>query len=193
MVIEPRSIKSMIQFYVRQLDSFEDEKLTDADIETLDEIKSILGTTPKLALLDELVKYYKSYYNNISRNDLPLALAEAGLSNAVTDDGVEVFTKTEYTTKTLDKDAVASWLDANGYGAIVKDSLLLEKGAFTDDLAETLEEMGVSYTRDSTINGSQLKATIKNHMEHGGELPPKNAISVEVFTEAKIKRPKMSL
>ena len=193
MAIEPRSIKSMIQFYVRQLDSFEDEKLTDADIETMDEIKAILGTTPKLSLLDELVKYYKSYYNNISRNDLPLALAEAGLSNAVTDDGVEVFTKTEYTTKTLDKDAVASWLDANGYGAIVKDSLLLEKGAFTDDLAETLEEMGVSYTRDSTINGSQLKATIKNHMEHGGELPPKNAISVEVFTEAKIKRPKMSL
>lgn len=188
-----KNIKSMIQFYVRQLDSFEDEKLTDADIETLDEIKAILGTTPKLALLDELVKCYKSYYNNISRNDLPLALAEAGLSNAVTDDGVEVFTKTEYTTKTLDKDAVASWLDANGYGAIVKDSLLLEKGAFTDDLASTLEEMGVSYTRDSTINGSQLKATIKNHMEHGGELPPKSAIAVEVFTEAKIKRPKMSL
>ena len=107
-----KNIKSMIQFYVRQLDSFEDEKLTDADLESLDEIKMILGTTPKLALLDELVKYYKSYYNNISRNDLPLALAEAGLSNAVTDDGVEVYTKTEYTTKTLDKDAVASWLAA---------------------------------------------------------------------------------
>ena len=188
-----KNIKSMIQFYVRQLDSFEDEKLTDADLESLEEIKMILGTTPKLALLDALVKDYKTYYNNISRNDLPLALAEAGLSNAVTDDGVEVFTKTEYTTKTLDKDAVVSWLDENGYGAIVKDSLLLEKGAFTDDLASTLEDMGVSYTRDSTINGSQLKATIKNHMEHGGDLPPKNAISVEVFTEAKIKRPKMSL
>jgi hypothetical protein len=184
------TIKSEIQFYIRQLDRFENERLDELDEQIYQKVKALFGITPKLALLDRIQQDYKTYYNNIVRSDLPMALAEAGLSTAVTDDGVEVYTKTEYTTKTLDKGLVSSWLEENGYGAIIKDSLMLEKGGFTPQLEETLSSLGVSYTRDSAINGAQLKATVKNHMEHGGDAPPKAAMAVEVFTEAKIKRPK---
>lgn len=186
-------VKSQINFLVSQLDAFEDETLTDSDEQKLAKVRAILGATPKLALLEALHEQYKTYYNAIYRNDLPLALAEAGLTSAVTDEGVEVSTITSYTTKTNNKDRVAAWLDANGYGAIIKDTLLLEKGALTPEIENALADAGLSYVRDSAINGSQLKATIKNHVEHGGELPPKDAISVEIYTEAKIKRPKASL
>jgi len=186
-------VKSQINLLVSQLDAFEDETLTRTDEKKLAKVKALLGVTPKLALLEALHAHYKTCYNAIYRDDLPMALAEAGLLSAVTDDGTEVSTVTAYTTKTNDKERVAVWLNENGYGAIIKDTLALEKGAFTPALEETLMAMGVSYTRDSSVNGSQLKATIKNHLEHGGAMPPKDAISVEVHIEAKIKKLKGSL
>jgi len=175
------STRSIINFLVDQLDTFEDETLTEKDRAAIHKVFVILGRTPKLAVLEEITKEYKTYYNNITRNDLPLALAEAGLSSAKTDQGIEVTTKTEYTTKTLDKESVVAWLDDNGYGGIVKDSLMLEKGQFNEKLEAVLAKMGISYTRDSAINGSQLKSVVKQHMEGGGTPPPPNAMAIECF------------
>jgi DNA-binding transcriptional ArsR family regulator len=183
------SASSIINFLVDQLDSFDDETITQKDKDSINKIFTILGRTPKLAVLDTIVKEYKTYYNNITRNDLPLALAEAGLSKAVTDNGIEVSTKTEYTTKTLDKDLMIYWLDKEGYGDIVKDALMLEKGQYNEKVEAALKKLGVSYSRDSAVNGQQLKSVIKRHMDEGKDAPPKAAVAVEVFVEAKIKRP----
>ena len=187
------NMNDAISYFANKLATFDDETLTAGDQSVIYAAKQLFGDTPKIAMLEELLSFYKEARNYIVRSDLPLALAEAGLTSANTDDGISVTIDTIYETKQLDKVKVASWLEESGYSDIIKDTLLLPKGAFTPELESTLAEMGVDYSRDSTINGMQLKSVVKKHIEEGGANPPADAMALSIFVQAKIKAPKITM
>ena len=182
------NMKSAIEYFAKRLETFDDENLTDEDLRIAEEATLILGQTPKIALLEDILARYKQLRNSIVRNDLPLALAEEGLTSVTVGGGIEVSIATFYETKQLDKEKVASWLEEKGYGDIIKDTLLLPKGAYTDELDAFLVENHIDFKRDSTINGNQLKSVVKKHIEAGGLPPPADAMKVDSFTQAVIKK-----
>ena len=187
------NIKSQIEYFATRLAMMDDEELTAKDEQAIAWIMSSLGPSPKIALLEKLLTMYKDSRNNIVRSDLPLALAEAGLTAASVEGGIEVSVSTFYETKQLDKEKVASWLEANQYGDIIKDTLLLPKGAYTAELDTFLNENHIDFKRDSTINGNQLKSVVRKHIEAGGNPPPAEAMEVRSFVQAVIKKEKVSM
>jgi len=187
------NIKSQIEYFATRLAMMDDEELNTEDDTIFQTIVRILGASPKIALLDKLLTSYKDSRNNIVRSDLPLALAEAGLTAASVEGGIEVSVATFYETKQLDKEKVASWLEANQYGDIIKDTLLLPKGAYTAELDTFLNENHIDFKRDSTINGNQLKSVVRKHIEAGGNPPPGDAMEVRSFVQAVIKKEKVSM
>lgn len=158
-----------------------------------DDLVGRIGPYPPIAALEAVVKYYKENLNTILRTDIPCVLQEYGLSSAVVDSPkgkVPVSLERYYETKQGDKAVLAAWLESQGMGEIIKDTLALDKGAYDEKLDAFLHEGGYSYSRDSSINGNSLKAHIKKHLEAGGERPPEAAMSISIFTQAKITFPK---
>ena len=188
-------LSSALEFLVDQykvLDSDFDENENSNDSRMLSYLIETLGTTPKISIIENLLKHYKEVRDEILRTDIPMLMAEYGMRSAETMDGTKIGMSTFYETKQLDKQALADWLEMAGYGSIIKDNLALSKGSFDDRLESFLAINGYTYSRDSSINGMQLKAAVKEHLEGGGEFPPTDAISVSIYEQANIKKSKRS-
>jgi hypothetical protein len=188
-------LSSALEFLVDQYrvldgDFEEDEKSSDQRMYSY--LIETLGQTPKIAIIERLLKYYKEVRDEIVRTDIPMLMAEYGMRSAETIDGTKIGMSTFYETKQLDKQAVADWLEKVGYGDIIKDNLALSKGSFDQRLEEFLSNHGYTYSRDSSINGMQLKAAVKKHLESGGDFPPVEAMSVSIYEQADIKKSKRS-
>jgi len=144
-------------------------------------------------MLESLLAEAKSQANEILCNDIPLLLAEYGLSKATLSDGTEVGKElyTEVSQAGLDKELLASWLTEHGYASAIKDVLSFDKGAWQDEIGDFLREHGYSYSRDSSIHSQTLKKVIKDHVASGGELPPQEAVKVSMFERGVVKAPKL--
>lgn len=175
---------------VRRMSLFDAESNNDDVEKGITTIESVFGPTPSISTLEEILDFFKQERNRVVRDDIPCVLSEYGLAEATMLDGTKVSLDIAYETKQTNKELLASWLVELGYGSIIKDVLAFEKGQFDDKAMDYLVSQGYSFTRDSTINGNSLKATIKKHLEAGGELPPKEAVEVKVFGYAKVKKPK---
>ena len=144
-------------------------------------------------MLETLLSEAKYESNEILCNDIPLLLAEYGLSKATLEDGTEVGKElyTEVSQAGLDKELLASWLTEHGYASAIKDVLSFDKGAWQDEIGDFLKEHGYSYSRDSSIHSQTLKKVIKDHVASGGELPPQEAVKVSMFERGVVKAPKL--
>ena len=158
------------------------------------DVVKFVGPYPSIEALEKVVSYFKRKAESIVRTDIPCVLHEYGLSEAKIEDGseegIKVSIETYYETKQGDKGVLVPWLESKGLGEIVKDSLQFSRGDFTPELEGYLKEKGYSYTRDSTINGQTLKKHIKDYLNAGGEPPPKEAMSIDIFQAARIVFPK---
>lgn len=153
-------------------------------------VQSLDGTSPSLEMLQSAVKFFSDDRLAVVRDDIPSVLSEYGLQSAVMADGTRVTVDLFYETKQVDKAKVAEWLERNGYGSIIKDTLALEKGQFDEMLEKFLEEGGYSYSKDSNVNGMSLKAVVRKHVEDGGEYPPVDTIDLKIIPQAKVTKPK---
>jgi len=144
-------------------------------------------------MLETLLSEAKYESSEILCNDIPLLLAEYGLSKATLSDGTEVGKElyTEVSQAGLDKELLASWLTEHGYASAIKDVLSFDKGAWQDEIGDFLREHGYSYSRDSSIHSQTLKKVIKDHVASGGELPPQEAVKVSMFERGVVKAPKL--
>lgn len=151
--------------------------------------------------LEYALSQAKAECDRILQDDIPCLLAEYGLKKAELLDGSTIEPKTFYNTSQegCDKSVLASWLEANGYGDIIKDTIALGKGEFDEELKNFLEENGYGYSKDSNVNGQSLKKVITDHIkaleklpydERAARMPPEEAVKVKTFTQAVITKPK---
>lgn len=147
-----------------------------------------------IPMLEKLCEMAIAEADRIVKTDIPCLLAEYGLAEATMLDGTTVSKATFYETSQANKDknVLSNWLELNGYGSIIKDTLALDKGEFDPELESFLNEHGYSYKRDSNVNGQTLKKTIKDHILAGGSLPPEEGVKVSIFECAVVKSPKES-
>jgi len=142
-----------------------------------------------IPLLEELLSIAKRERDQILNDDIVCLLAEYGISSCVMQDGTAIGTEVVYETSQKDKDAelLASWLEAQGYGGVIKDTIALAKGEYDHDLEQFLIDNGYTFTRDSSVHSQTLKKTLKDHILAGKEPPPPEAVELKMFTRGVVK------
>lgn len=145
-----------------------------------------------IPMLEEILSRAKAEANSIMNEDIPLLLAEYGISEAKLTDGTVVSKElfTEVSQAGLDKELLVSWLTSNGYSSSIKDVISFDKGEWKEEIADFLMSNGYSYSRDSSIHSQTLKKVIKDHLAAGGDKPPEEAVKVSMFERGVVKAPK---
>ncbi len=193
------SAKSELITALKEVRDFEMDKDEKGFAILKDDVKSVLGPRPSLALLESILKDYEKEYRLLLEDRIPMILAEYGLKKVVIGDeggefdGVTVSPETVYNTKTVDKAAMIAWLEEIGAGDIVKDTLALGKGGYTPELEAFLKEKGYTYSVEEKVEGASLKKVIADRAKEGESMPPTDAVEVKVFTQAKIAYPKLAI
>jgi len=148
------------------------------DVEVLDD---------DIASLEEDIKKLKDERDRILQDDIPTYLHEEGLSFAPLSDGRTVTIEQVINVSQKDKNLLWEWLEEYGYDSIIKTEYIFPKGSDTTEFDEFLEESGIDYEKEPVIHPMTLKATIQEHIDSGGILPPLEAANVSIFERAKIK------
>lgn len=156
------------------------------------EIESItlsLGKIISLAKLEAVLAYYQKQRDTLVNGFIPKLMEEEGLSEIKMADGTKVKVEVSWNTSTkdCDKSLLAEWLEENGLGDLIKDSLEFGKGQINESVVAELRERGLEFSRKSDVNATSLKAALKKHMEAGGDLPPDEAVHVSIFNRAVVK------
>ena len=128
-----------------------------------------------IALLEEVVKHFKAARKKILTGDL-LEWMQENDQTLFENEDIQVKIVT-YVKAGIDKenpDAVVlafKWLDNHEYGDLIKDTLDLAKGEFTEEVRNSLAELGVSYTQKTGIHPQSLKKVMSDRLKAEEDLP----------------------
>jgi hypothetical protein len=169
---------------VRQLDRKTDEARVKEIIESFDDLPSVDD-------LEAVVAHFKAMRYKIVTGDLLEWMQENDQTTFETDQ-VKVTIRTHVSPK-IDPDnpePAFKWLEERDYGDLIKDTLALAKGEFTEDVRNALAELGVSYTQKSGIHPQTLKKVISDRLKDGEDLPTEGEdgfVKVEYYDECVVK------
>lgn len=159
------------------------------DQSKLDWLVGMLGTEFPICILEEAARLYRKSLDHLENTVLPDLLMEEGLGKVVTNDGLEVEIKTEYSPKIVDEVEFFNWMDTQGGASLYKQIFRFGKGEDLSAVRDALMEAGVSYEEKTEIHHQTLKKFVKDMVEIGAEIPA-DLCAVGQFTHAKIKRTK---
>jgi hypothetical protein len=119
----------------------------------------------------------KEKLKQLQEVDLPLAMAEADVSNVVLADGRKLTIKNEvYASIPKDKTRDAfRWLNDHGFGDIIKGDVKITFGRGQEEMArglfDELDHRGLHPLLNQTVHPSTLKAFVKEQLEKGTNIP----------------------
>lgn len=149
-----------------------------SDIKAITELAEIMASHEGEVerLKDELAEE-KECVRRVAEEDLPEAMAEAGISELKLSNGrplkLEDDCKAAITAKTHEQ--AMAWLQANGHGGLIKTEVVarFERGAheeateLSDEIAQKHDEVEMK----ETVNAATLKAFVKEQMRDGQPIP----------------------
>lgn len=136
-------------------------------------------------------------YNRTRLEDLPLLMAEVGLSSFKLADGSAVDVKEEVSASVTaeKKPAAFNWLSEHGFGGLIKTIVNVAFNATTEEREEAVKlarDLGADYestTLKEDIHAQTLKSFVKERRA-AGETLPEDLFSVHPYSVAKITPPK---
>jgi hypothetical protein len=156
----------------------EDKPMGDASLKALSEKSN------QLQKLDDAIKeaeqtlgQLKAEYRELSEVDIPSMLSELGLSEITLKDGNKISTSTYYSARISEdkRDEAFQWLNDNGFGDIVKNTVSVSFGREEDDsarkLVDSLEDNGYATAQKKWVEPMTLKAFVREQVEKGSDLP----------------------
>ena len=123
------------------------------------------------------LKEVKNKYQKVSEEDIPSMLSELGLSEITMNDGSKISTSQYYSARiTPDKtDEAFAWLNNNGHGDIIKNTVSVSFGREDNDsalkLASELHSKGLDPAQKKWVEPMTLKAFVREQVENGNDLP----------------------
>jgi len=147
---------------------------------------------------EEQLKGYKEHLRKLSGETIPEKMAELGMTSTEMYDGskVEVVSDIKVSIPKVDlkrQAACYKWLEDNGLGDIIKNSVGISFGKGESNMAthlqETIKEMGLIPEVKVSVHPSTLKATIKKWHEEGRSVPD-NTFSLFIGQKTKITKKK---
>ena len=156
----------------------EDKPMGDASLKALSEKSN------QLQKLDDAIKeaeqtlgQLKAEYRELSEVDIPSMLSELGLSEITLKDGNKISTSTYYSARISEdkREEAFNWLNNNGFGDIVKNTVSVSFGREEDDsarkLVDSLEDNGYATAQKKWVEPMTLKAFVREQVEKGSDLP----------------------
>jgi len=156
----------------------EDKPMGDASLKALSEKSN------QLQKLDDAIKeaeqtlgQLKAEYRELSEVDIPSMLSELGLSEITLKDGNKISTSTYYSARISEdkREEAFQWLNDNGFGDIVKNTVSVSFGREEDDsarkLVDSLEDNGYATAQKKWVEPMTLKAFVREQVEKGSDLP----------------------
>ena len=165
-----------------------------------DDLKSISALAKDLNDLEaqieeqqDVLNDLKNKYRQISEEDLPSKLEEVGMAEFKLSDGTSISVSRFYSGRITEenRDQCFHWLEENGLGDIIKNTVSANFGRGEDESAKTLmnslEKEGYSLMQKKWVEPMTLKAVIKEQVEKGSDLPL-DTFNVYVGRKIKVKK-----
>lgn len=155
----------------------------------------LLAADNEIETLENKLKQAKKIKDRLLYEDIPLKLAEFGLSELKTVDGSSISIVPEYRGHISkdNKDEAHEWLRENNHGDLIKNTIKTSFGKGEDDDAIALmkhcNDNGIGFTQTEAVHHSSLKAFIREQTEKGNDLPH-DLLGIYVGQKATIKRGK---
>jgi hypothetical protein len=179
------------------IDKMEKESQPDIKAEDLGNIsdlgRQLAELEEKIRLEEEHLKSLKDDYRKISEDLLPNKLRELGVSEFKLADGTSMSIQQYYSARITpdNRDVCFHWLENNGLGDIIKNTVSANFGRGEDDAASELmtklENEGHSLVQKKWVEPMTLKAVVKEQVEKGTDLPLE-AFNVYVGQKIKVKK-----
>ena len=178
--------------------NFEDDVFSDVDDSSLkalaDKCKQLALADQEVAELEDTLKEKKEAARKLSEEDIPLFLAEKGLSSITLDNGTEVKVSEEVRpgVKVADRPYVYSWLRDNGYGDIIKNNVSVSFGMGEDSqaikLKAAIQDLGMVGSEKEDVHYQTMKAFVTEQHKKGVSLPDEFGVYVANKTKLVQKR-----
>jgi hypothetical protein len=179
------------------LDKMEKDTQPDIKVDDLDNIselgRQLADLEDKIQTQEEHLKNLKTDYRKLSEDTLPNKLQELGVSEFKLADGTSMSVQTYYSARITpdNRDACFHWLENNGLGDVIKNTVSANFGRGEDDAAKTLmttlESEGHDLVQKKWVEPMTLKAVVKEQVEKGTDLPLET-FNVYVGQKIKVKK-----
>lgn len=157
-------------------------------------IEQFFSYEKKIAEAEKELEHLKDNFKNISENRIPATLQAMGMKSFVTLEGKEVSFEKRWTGSISEENKVAAhkWLEDNGHGSIIKNSVSanIPKGPDSLKMQKEIEDFlnqkkDVVVKSEKAVHYKTLEAFIKEQKAKGVDLP--SSISTFEITKTKIK------
>lgn len=151
-----------------------------------------LELTADVARLGEALKAISAELRTVSEDELPAALAEAGIKSITLPDGSVVTVKDDYYCSLTGKyrDPALAWLREQGHDAVITRAFAVRFGKGEEKSAERLEKLlgqrKFPYKAADEVNTGTFKAIVREQVE-AGERVPLVRLGVRVVPQAHIR------
>ena len=147
----------------------------------------------KVAELEEQLRTAKAKLLELTDRDLPVMMAEVGITNFTLADGSKLEVKQTYGARipVVHRDAAFAWLKEKGHDDIIKNLVSVPFGRGEDSLATDFinlaQKNGYAPDQKKEVHPQTLKAFVKEQLEKGQEVPM-DLFGVFTGQRASIKR-----
>ena len=176
--------------------NFEDDVFSDVDDTSLkalaDKCKQLEFAEQEVAELEDSLKEKKEAARKLSEEDIPLFLAEKGLSSITLDNGTEVKISEEIRpgVKVADRPFCYAWLRDNG--DIIKNNVSVSFGMGEDSqalkLKAAIQDLGMVGAEKEDVHYQTMKAFVTEQHKKGVSLPDEFGVYVANKTKLVQKR-----
>ena len=179
------------------IDEMEKETHPDIKAEDLSNIsdlgRQLAQLEEKIRVEEEHLKSLKEDYRKISEDLLPNKLREMGVSEFKLADGTSMSIQQYYSARITpeNRDVCFHWLENNGLGDIIKNTVSANFGRGEDEAAQELmtklERDGHTLVQKKWVEPMTLKAVVREQVEKGNDLPL-DTFNVYIGQKIKVKK-----
>lgn len=150
-----------------------------------------LAVEQDIAATEEKLKELKKRHAELSRQELPQAMEEAGVSTFTLSSGAQVEVRSGWAAsiRAEDQPAAFQWLIDHSHDSILKEFLTCQFGMGEREdavrAAQALLSAGFHPERKNTVHPATLKRWVREMMEAGEEVP--TLFNPYEYSEARIK------
>ena len=147
-------------------------------------LKTLTEKATEMIRLEELVedkqaslKATQKELKALAEEEIPALLSEVGLSEITLSNGAKISTNAYYFARITEhnRDEAFTWLQDNGHGDIIKNTVSVSFGRDEDVDAEklltNLQDDGFTTSGKKWVEPMTLKAFVREQVENGNDLP----------------------
>ena len=168
--------------------------IKDKDLSNISKLgRELADLENKNSSAEDVLKSLKEEHRKLSEDLLPNKLRELGVSEFKLADGTNMSIQQYYSARITpeNRDVCFHWLETNGLGDVIKNTVSANFGRGEDEAAQELmtklERDGHTLVQKKWVEPMTLKAVVREQVEKGNDLPL-DTFNVYIGQKIKVKK-----